>query len=329
MATPTSGDESGKSESDAASPHCQSPLHTMTMLFGILLGFATAFSQCFAYIFSRLFVIRHRNAFWKLLLVSHLYIGLASLLGLFFIWPEVLPPPNQYVGPLLGTAGFYIIGQCGLFMLMRMTSPSRVAPLLGAKIIILALLATFVFGQSLPPMQWLAVLACFGAVLIMNFSGESLPAKTVMLLLLTCTGYSLSDLNIDRLVRALSTIPTLHAAVWGALMAYVLLGVLAAIIVLIARPKALWADWRLSLPFAALWMTAMLTLFACIGLVGPVFAVILQSTRGLMSVVLGALIARHGWLTVEQHISRRMLLQRLAAAALMGVAVTLYALAAR
>jgi drug/metabolite transporter (DMT)-like permease len=298
----------------------------MTTIIGILLGLTTAFSQCFAYVFSRLFVIRHRNAFWKLLLVSHLYMGLASLIALPFVWPQTLPPLGQYLLPLLGTAGFYVVAQGGLFIAMRMTNPSRVAPLLGTKIVILALLSTFVFGNPLTPMQWSAVMACFGAVAVLNFSGGSLPIRALVVVLLTCTGYSLSDLNIDRLVRALSDMPTLHAAVWGALASYVLLGALAAGIALATRPTALFADWKLSIPFAALWLVAMLTLFVCIGLLGPVFAIILQSSRGLMSVVLGAILAKRGWLDVEQHVPRRILLQRIAAAALMIGAVALYAL---
>ncbi|MBT3192414.1 MAG: hypothetical protein HN341_07650, partial [Verrucomicrobia bacterium] len=71
----------------------------MTTLLGVLLGFATAFSQCFAYIFSRMFVMQHRNAFWKLLLVSHLYMGLVCLLGLPFLWTDTLPPLQDYLLP--------------------------------------------------------------------------------------------------------------------------------------------------------------------------------------------------------------------------------------
>ena len=318
----------GKNESEFSTRRAPYPdRYIMTLLLGIALGLLTAFCQCFSYVFSRIFVIRHRSAFWNLLLVSHLYIGLISALGLCFIWPETLPPLSQYILPLLGTAGFYVVGQGGLFVLMRMENPSRVAPLLGTKIIILAILATLVFGQHLTALQWLAVAACFGAVLVMNFSGKRLSINALGVLLLTCTGYSLSDLNIGRLVQALSNLSTLYAAIWGALMAYVILGGISAIITLATRPKALFTDWKLSLPFAALWLTAMLTLFTCIGLVGPVFAIILQSTRGLMSVVLGVFIAKYGWLTVEQYVPRRMLAQRIAAAVLMVAAVALYALA--
>jgi len=298
----------------------------MTTLLGIILGLTTACSLCFAYVYSRLFVIRHQNASWQLLLVSHVYMGVASVLALPLIWPDDLPLMRQYILPLFGTAGFYVAAQGGLFILMRMTNPSRVVPLLGTKILILAALAAPVFGRTVTPMQWLAVGACFGAVLVLNFSGGSLPPKALLLLLLTCTGYALSDLNIDRLVRALAPLSTLHAAAWGVLASYILLGIAASTIMLATRSRTLFVDWQLSLPFAALWLFGMLTLFICIGLVGPLFAIILQSTRGLMSVVLGAILAHRGWLTVEPHVTRRIFLQRMAAAALMVAAVALYAL---
>ena len=171
---------------------------------GIAFGIATALSQCFAYIFSRLFVLRHHSALWRLLVVSHVYMGLAALIGLPFAWPDTLPPLSRFWFPVVGAGGFYLIGQVGLFVAMRVTNPSRVAPLLGIKIIILALLATFVFGKTITPVQWAAVFACFGAVAALNFSGGSLPLKAIVMLLITCTGYSLSDIHIDKLVRALA-----------------------------------------------------------------------------------------------------------------------------
>lgn len=316
MVIRTRDDAAGKNEATAS---------LMITLMGILLGLTTAFSQCFAYIFSRLFVMRHRNAYWHLLLASHLYMGAASLVAILFIWPESLPPLRQYVLPLLGAGGFYVIAQGGLFILMRMTNPSRVAPLLGIKILILALLATGIYGNTLSPLQWIAVAACFGAVLTLNFSGGSLPLKAIGLLVLTCTGYSLSDIHIGKLISALSELSTLHAAIWGALATYVGLGVTAGIVVLLTKPRRLFMEWKLSLPFAALWMVAMLTLFVCIGLVGPVFAIILQSSRGLMSVALGAVLAHKGWSNIEPHVPRKVFIQRIAAAALMIAAVALYA----
>ena len=296
----------------------------MITILGIILGLTTAFSQCFAYIFSRMYVTRHRHAYWHLLLASHIYMGIAALACIFFVWPTALPPLRQYAIPLLGAGGFYVIAQGGLFILMRMTNPSRIAPLLGVKILILALLATLFYGQELAPMQWIAVVACFGAVVTLNFSGGSLPLKAILLLILTCTGYSLSDIHIGKLISALSGIDTVRAAIWAALATYICLGVAAGAVVAITRPRSIFIEWKLSLPFSALWLIAVLTLYISIGILGPVFAIILQSSRGLMSVVLGALLAHHGWAAVEAKLPRKIFIQRIAAAGLMIAAVALY-----
>jgi hypothetical protein len=104
------------------------------------------------------------------------------------------------------------------------------------------------------------------------------------------------------------------------------MGIIAIPVTLITEPKMIIAEAKLALPFSTLWPGAIISLFLCIGLAGPVFAVILQSTRGLMSVALGALLAAKGGTHVEQKLTKKVLLQRIAAAILMIAAVTLYAI---
>ena len=70
----------------------------------------------------------------------------------------------------------------------------------------------------------------------------------------------------------------------------------------------------------------MAALYICFGQIGVVFGNILQSTRGFMSVVLGAMLAHLGWHELEQRVDRATLLKRMAAAALMTAAIALYAI---
>jgi uncharacterized membrane protein YgdD (TMEM256/DUF423 family) len=67
-------------------------------------------------------------------------------------------------------------------------------------------------------------------------------------------------------------------------------------------------------------------LYCSFGLVGVVFGNILQSTRGIMSVALGAMLAHLGWHELEQRVDRAMLLRRFAAALLMTAAIAIYAI---
>jgi hypothetical protein len=297
----------------------------MTTLYGILLGLAAAATQCGAYLASRAYVVGRRRAYLRLLATSHLYMGVYAAALLPFVWTVEVPRCANFAGPLAASTLFYLVGQAAMLLLMRMTNPSRVAPLLGGKIVVLALLASLLFGHRLTPGHWAAVAACAAAVCVLNVSGGSLPGKALLVLLLACTGYSLSDLNIYRLVLALQPLGKLRASLVGAALAYLLSGMLVLPLTpWLIRTRQL-ADWRYVLPFSLFWFAAMIGLFASIACVGPVFGIILQSTRGLMSIAVGAYVARLGYLHVEGIVSRRVLLQRIAAALLMSAAIGLYA----
>ncbi len=297
----------------------------MTTLFGILLGLGAALSQCFAYLISRAFVVQHRHAFVQFLLTSHLYMGVMALLVLAAAWPAGMPLPRQAMVPLAGTTLFYIIGQAAMLLLMRFINPSRVAPLLGAKILVLAVLATAFFGYRLSGPQILAVIACAAAVLLLNATGGGLSIRAGAVLLVACTGYSLCDLYIQALIISLRPLPPLHAAMLAGALSYVLSGLLSlAILPWLIRRRHL-VSWRYALPFSLLWYGAMLGLFGCIGYVGPVFGVILQSSRGLMALAIGVVVARLGWLHIETRLSRPVLVKRAVAALLMSLAIGLYA----
>jgi len=297
----------------------------MTTLFGIALGLAAALSQCFAYLISRAFVVRHRHAFVGLLLTSHLYMGAMALVVLVLSWSPVMPPASQFALPLAGATLAYLLGQGAMLLLMHFTNPSRVAPLLGAKILILAILATAFFGYRLAPLQIAAVAACAGAVVLLNYSGGSLTLPALFILLVACTGYALSDLHIHALIQGLSPLRPLHAAVVGGALCYVLCGALSMLLLPWLVRRRMVVDWRYALPFAVFWYAAMLGLFGSIGFVGPVFGAILQSSRGLMSIVIGVFVARLGWLHIEQHHARHVWVKRAAATVLMSLAIGLYA----
>lgn len=69
-----------------------------------------------------------------------------------------------------------------------------------------------------------------------------------------------------------------------------------------------------------------MTAHCAFAFVGPVFGIILQSTRGIMSIIVGVAVSRLGLLHIEAHITHNVFIQRLAAALLMTIAVALYAM---
>jgi cytochrome c biogenesis protein CcdA len=75
-----------------------------------------------------------------------------------------------------------------------------------------------------------------------------------------------------------------------------------------------------------MWLLGMAGLYTCFGLVGVVFGNILQSTRGMMSIAIGAALAHAGWHALETRVDPQTLVRRLLAAALMTAAIALYVL---
>ena len=84
--------------------------------------------------------------------------------------------------------------------------------------------------------------------------------------------------------------------------------------------------WLYSLPFAVSWLIGMFFLFSCFGVVGVVFGNILQSTRGLLSIILGVFVAYAGFEALEPKMTKKILIQRILAAVLMAGAVAMFLL---
>ena len=291
---------------------------------GIVCGLAAAVCHSASYIFSRLFVIERKHAVVRLLVASHLIMGVISLLLLPLVWTSDLPPVRNYFLPLLGASFFYLVGQAGLFYLVRGTDSSRVAPLLGFKIVIIAFVVVLFMGQHLSGKQWLAVALSVTATLALSQTGGGLPVRAMLWLAVTCTGYSLSDLSITALVKALAPLSPLHASIVGVCFSYILCGVAGMILLPRAGGTQVLADWKYAVPFAVVWLLAMVFLFACFGLVGPVYGNILQSTRGIISIVAGAYLAKLGMEHLEKRVSPWILIRRIASAILMCVAIWLF-----
>ena len=83
-------------------------------------------------------------------------------------------------------------------------------------------------------------------------------------------------------------------------------------------------QWRRATPFALAWLVAMAFLFVCFAYAGVVLGGIVQSTRGLISIGLGAILAAQGLVHLESHVSRAIFWRRIAAAGLMMLAVGLF-----
>ncbi len=296
------------------------------MLPGVLLGLSAALLQSLSYIASGAFVRTYRHGSLALLTRGYVLMGLFSTLALPWVWPaESAPAFHEYVRPMVLCTAFCLLGQGGLFLTLKTTEASRVAPLLSLKILLLALLSLALGIERYTGTQWAGIALSLGAAFLLSRSGAPLPLAGAFWLLFTCAAYATSDYFI----RAQFPIFAPHASFVRASITITLLsyvtGGLFGIAALPFAGRFPWKVWtHYALPFSLAWLGAMLCLFACFGLIGLVYGNIVQSTRGLMSIGIGYLLARAGFVHLEAKVSRGTMARRVAAALLMLLAVVLF-----
>ena len=295
-----------------------------TTLLGILLGLAAATCQSVTYLQSRHFVGHSSGGRRRLMLLGHVIQGVIGLAVLPILWPAEMPALRQYVFPLLMSAGGFLVGQAFLFSTLRQIEASRVAPFLSIKIAMLATLAWLVMGRTITGWQWAAVGLAIAGAWLLNWTGGHFPLRVLVTILLTCLGYAVSDLYIRALIESLAPVPPLRAALVGVALSYIVCGV-AVLPIWFGVGRVTWLDVRRATPYAVTWLTSMVFLYACFALINVVLGNIVQSTRGLISILLAPVMARSDdWGHLEAAQSPHAILRRAAVAILMTVAVALY-----
>jgi len=224
----------------------------------------------------------------------------------------------------MGTALFYLAAQICFFLALRKAEASRLSPLLGSKIIILAIISVLFLDQTFTPLQWMGILFSFIAAVLLTGAGPRVPAMAIVLISITCLGYCLSDINIAVLIPHFEPeMGKIPASIFSTALYFIVCGIVS-LIILICLKKTPAAMWKDAIPFSIFWYTAMLCLFGCFGTVGIIFGNILQSTRGIISVVLAAFVSMMGFHLIEQKVTRYVLIKRIFAAALMTAAVAIF-----
>lgn len=291
------------------------------MTTGILYGLAAAFLQSCSYVFSRNFVVKHANPI-HLMIYSQIIMGIFAAALLPFVSPPGLFKHHEYVMPVILCAVFYVVGQGSFFMTLRELEASRASSLLGVKLVVLALINLLVFGAAISTVQWGAVILCMVAAVMMNFSGGKMSWKAVFWLLITCIGYSFSDIYGKEAVFKIAGDSSLPSAMTSTALSYLLLGVAAVPCLFFIRKS--YPAMLAALPFAVCWFGAMLVLFGSFAVLGVVFGNIIQSLRGLMSIGLGVLLAHGGFSHIEAKTGPAVFQRRLVAAILMIAAIAIY-----
>jgi drug/metabolite transporter (DMT)-like permease len=277
---------------------------------------------------------------------AHFLMGIVCLPVAWLLWPPIMPAPARWVPSLIGSTATYLGGQAAVFAALTRMPPSILAPLLGLKLVLLAGIVTALPGPKLGLRQWAAVvLACVAASMLRRGSraarhgdaptgcapSGTFSAAAFGIILLACLLFAVSDLFIVGLISGLEAVPGESAGLSGRLAAggfamaitYVTCGLIAGAILIWLGPTAR-GTWTGAAHYATAWLGAMASLYICFGLVGAVFGNVLQSTRGVMAVAAGAVLARSGWHDLEEPCDRGTLVRRFIAAALMATAIAIF-----
>lgn len=305
-----------------------------SLTLGIIAGLTAAAASAISYLITRHHGTRQGGGSLRLLVQGHFLMGVASLPLAAVLWPQPGPPVAAWLPSLLGSALAYLVGQGVIFALLKRLDASRIAPLLGLKIAILAVIVSVGLGQPLSARQWAAVGVSILAAAMLQRAGTSMPMRSLGSILVACLFFAVSDVCIVGLIDGLQTPPKgmsqptlarFPAGVLAMALTYSLCGFIAAWFVpRVGRRRP--GGWLPAAQYAIAWLGGMVALYACFGAVGVVFGNILQSTRGIMAVAFGAVLAHLGWHDLEQKVDRGMLVRRFIAAALMTAAIAGYCL---
>lgn len=293
------------------------------LTIGILFGFMAAICQSLSYISSKAFLHKYSGENIRLLLISHSIMGFAAFIALPFVVGSSLPPFEKILLPLFGCAAFYMVAQASLFMALKTTEASRISPLLGLKIIFIAILSIIFLDKSFTIIQWAAVVIAIIAGVILNWSGTPPPWKSLLLILFACLGYSLSDINIKILIEHLYDSSLFLAALYAAIMAYCLCGFIS-VILLFFMKKPTFKMIKDTVPFTLFWSIAMISLFTCFAFVSVMLGNIIQSSRGIISIVIAVAIAKAGYEHIEKKITTAIFIRRIVAAILMVASIVMF-----
>ena len=177
-----------------------------SLAFGIAAGLTAACFSSLSYLVSRHHGTRRPGGSRRLLLLAHLVMAAACVPAVVALVPAGVPisalaTRDVWLACLVSTAS-YFVGTACVFHALTQADASRLSPLLGLKVVALALIVSLVLGQRLEMRQWAAVALCGGAVLMLQRGGASLPPRAFALVAGSCVLFAIADLGIVAMIDA-------------------------------------------------------------------------------------------------------------------------------
>lgn len=292
------------------------------MFAGIWIGLVSAVMQSTSYVLSRRFVLRFKSP-WKLLVYSYLVEGLLGAL----LWAALTPFVQiHYSWKLFGYLAFFLLAAClggfSFFGALKEIEASRLSSLQGIKLIILTFLNLFFVDRYPGIWQYLAVFLATVAAVGMNFTGGKLSLKGIFFLLSTVIWYSGTDIAASQISLLVNTGSKALDGLCGTSMAFAACGLFP--LAVFTREKFEKECFFAAIPYASMWFSAMILLFISFCFIGVMYGVIIQATRGVISVVMGWMLLKLNWDTSEPVVGTSAWIRRGIMALLMLAAIILY-----
>lgn len=302
------------------------------MILGIIAAFLATLFQSTSYIFSRSYLVKHSSGgVFGLLIISQCIIGLISMCIMPFCIPDSMAVVSDILPYIIVAFVSYFWGQFCFFKTLKHSEASKISSLLGLKIICIALISSLL-GVRFGLLQWCAIALAGSAVLIFAFTGGrddgSFKNKLYVLLwvFLICLGYASCDIASAGAIRMLlGEMSILRATFFVVSSQYLIVGVSSVLFLpgVIRRNGKGVAD---AVAYSVTWFVGILALFSSFAFVSVVLSNIIQSTRGLTSILIAMIVAKCGHTHLEAKMSAKVMLKRAVVALCMCVAVILYVL---
>ena len=138
------------------------------MWFGVICGFCAALCNTVGYFFSARF-LNESSSPLRLLISAQVLMMVLAAPFIAFLYPEGgIGNSGRFAWILAAWLGFFWLGQFGFFTTQKHIEASRLASLLGLKIIILAFIFIAVKGRMPGLWQWVAIVMATTAAVMLS-----------------------------------------------------------------------------------------------------------------------------------------------------------------
>ena len=302
---------------------------TSTFWIGIFAGLLTGILSACAFLCSTIALKRTPGLTAPGLMVNAgLLMGAFSLVGLGISWnPALMHGFWGRLPSLLGASVFWALGQTFVFAAQRNVESSRVVPLLGLKLPMLALFSLVMLGERFNLWQLVGIILVASATFLLNNAGKRIPLSNFILVTCGCISYCFSDLSLTALVLKINLEvmeSPLMASLHCALLCYATAGVFALLFLPFTRRHVSRLALKNTIPFSVLWLSCIVTLDFTFARLGTVLGVILQNTRAIFAILFTPVFLWCGCTALEAKLTTALFFRRLLAAVMVVLAIFLY-----